>query len=204
MNATTRAALCSSSSECWNSPSHILDSVYRVLGHVDLDPCSNMDWFWDIGLKTHNVRAELHFCERVNGLLQRWDGTVYLNPPYGDQLLPWITKLDYEYRAGHVTEAIVLIPGRLETEWFNILSPHYIRCEILTRLHFSNSKNSATFPSVLFYLGTRENRFIEEFKQYGNIVKCIAPSTYERKTRRKITGVNLTEERVNVQQMVLL
>ena len=35
------SAYFSSQSEEWNTPTHIVESVQKVLGVIDLDPCSN-------------------------------------------------------------------------------------------------------------------------------------------------------------------
>lgn len=158
-------ALFSSDREEWNTPPEIIKSVIEVLGNIDLDPCSNSDI-------TPNIPADMHYTKGDDGLGRPWMGNVYMNPPYGRDIIDWIKKVVYEYEYGDVSEAIVLVPARTDTKWFKIIN-EYPFCLIEGRLKFSGSKNSATFPSVVFYLGEYEARFIEIFKQHGAIFRRI-------------------------------
>ena len=47
---------------------------------------------------------------------------VYVNPPYGLLIGPWIAKLREELWAGRVSEAIALVPARTDTEWWERLT----------------------------------------------------------------------------------
>jgi len=158
------AAMFSSDSPEWYTPPGIIDAVRELFdGRIDLDPCSNSH-------EAPNVPARVHYTQEDDGLSREWFGTVYMNPPYGRGIMPWIVKIREEYEAGRVTAAVALVPARTDTQWFRILSPKYIRCEVAGRLKFSESKNSATFPSVLFYLGDEVQRFAEVFARFGVIV----------------------------------
>lgn len=55
---------------------------------------------------------ELGECLFCDGLEQRWDGRVWMNPPFGQQAAAWLRKL-----AGH-GNGIALIPARTETAMF--------------------------------------------------------------------------------------
>jgi hypothetical protein len=43
-------------------------------------------------------------------------GASVAQPPYGREVGAWIGKLVDEYNAGRVTEALALIPARVDTE----------------------------------------------------------------------------------------
>jgi hypothetical protein len=55
-------ALKTSASNEWWTPAHILEAVYKILGTVDLDPCS----------PTHEgpVKADKYYTKADNGLKQ--------------------------------------------------------------------------------------------------------------------------------------
>jgi phage N-6-adenine-methyltransferase len=150
----------SSESPEWYTPPEIIQRVEKLFGSIDLDPCSNSH-------KTPNVPAANRFTKDDDGLAQTWKGRVYMNPPYGREIVEWVEKLAAEYEAGNVKEAIALVPARTDTEWFKILREHP-RCFIWGRLNFSQSENSAPFPSVVFYLGKRLASFIKAFRDLGD------------------------------------
>jgi DNA N-6-adenine-methyltransferase (Dam) len=114
------------------------------------------------------VRASATYTEADDGLAQPWHGRTWLNPPYGREIGEWIDKLVSEYETGQVTEAMALIPARVDTQWFRCLDP-YPRCYVYGRLVFSNSENSAPFPAAIPYLGPNVERFIEVFSSVGGI-----------------------------------
>lgn len=121
----------------WNTPL----SLFLLLDHefhFTLDPCS-----------THkNALCKKHFTIKDNGLIQNWDhDIVYCNPPYGREISLWIKK-GFESQ----TTSVFLIPARTDTKWFHDYIYHNPNAEIRFikgRLKFSNSLNSAPFPSMI-------------------------------------------------------
>ena len=107
-------------SDTWLTPPEIL----RPLGHFDLDPCCPTDMPW----KT----AEQMISLPTDGLLERWTGRVWLNPPFGSQAAAWLSKL-----ADH-GNGIALIPARTETRMFydSVWSRADAVCFIRGRPHF--------------------------------------------------------------------
>ena len=63
----------------WISPPEFIAD----LGPFDLDPCGCVPQPWPT--------AETIWCE--NGLLRRWFGRVWMNPPYGPDLGTWLRRL---------------------------------------------------------------------------------------------------------------
>ena len=98
---------------------------------------------------------------------------MYMNPPYGRVINAWVEKLCTEYQAGNVTEAVALVPARVDTEWFSRLGRlEGVRlCFIRGRLKFSEHKNSAPFPSVVIYIGHRIGAFNYAFRNIGDILR---------------------------------
>jgi len=164
------APLFTSDSNEWYTPPEIVSSVLEVFGEVDLDPCSNSH-------VNPNIPAKRHFTKDDDGLSKSWGGKVYMNPPYGRDVRQWVEKIYSEFKDGNVSEAIVLVAGRVDTQWFNILAKAgFIWCAIEGRLCFSNCENNAPFPSVVFFMSGdqgREQEFYWAFKKYGPIYRLI-------------------------------
>ena len=84
----------------WLTPPELV----AALGEFDLDPCSAEDMPWEI--------AKNKYTEKDDGLVQDWEGRVFMNPPYGRLLDPFLHKL-----AGH-GNGIALVFARTETRAF--------------------------------------------------------------------------------------
>jgi hypothetical protein len=102
-------ALMSSRSPEWYSPTQVVELVLRVLEVIDLDPCA------DPG---RAIPAAMHYTESDDGLAHEWRGRIFMNPPYGRVIGVWMSKLAAAFASGHVTEAIALVPARVDTRWW--------------------------------------------------------------------------------------
>ncbi len=145
----------------WNTPSHVVNMASAVLGVIDLDPCSNSK-------ETPNVPALEHFTAVDDGLHREWNGSVYMNPPYGRGIVEWVQHLVNEFDSGRVSEAIALVPARTDARWFQLFAPHW-RCFVKGRLKFGNNISAAPFPSVAVYLGAQPEQFRSVFTHLGAI-----------------------------------
>lgn len=137
--ANINACLSSASSE-WTTP----DWLFRKLDeefHFNLDPCST----------DANAKCKNNFTLAEDGLAQDWAGhSVFCNPPYGRSIGLWVEKCFNESRKAG-TVVVLLIPARTDTKYFHKYIYHKaneIRF-IEGRLHFSNSKAGAPFPSMI-------------------------------------------------------
>ena len=72
-----------------------------------------------------------------------------MNPPYGTETGKWLKKA-YEESLDGAT-VVCLIPARPDSRyWHDIILPYAAQISFIKgRLHFSNSKNTAGFPSAL-------------------------------------------------------
>ena len=129
----------------WLTPPEII----RLLGPFDLDPCAPVTRPWDTAAK--------HYTVEDDGLTQPWEGRVWLNPPYGDQVERWMTRL-----ANHGT-GTALIFARTETEAF--FRTVWQRADAVLflygRLYFHHVSGqraaaNAGAPSVLVAYGERD------------------------------------------------
>jgi len=129
--------------ETWLTPPNIL----HELGYFDLDPCAapNMPW----------RTAGTMLTEEDDGLSVEWSGRVFMNPPYGRKLPPFLKKLS-EYGDG-----IALVFARTETRAFHdYVWPHADAIMFLKgRLKFfrpdGTQGDSAGAPSCLIAYGER-------------------------------------------------
>jgi len=80
-------------------------SIIAALGPFDLDPCAPIDQPYPTAARA--------FTRRDNGLLQRWSGRVWLNPPYTEsEIKRWLGRM-----AEH-DHGTALIFARTETDAF--------------------------------------------------------------------------------------
>lgn len=90
----------------WLTPPDIVEA----LGPFDMDPCvpDHMPWRTAARMLT---KAE-------NGLVVPWEGTVWLNPPYGRDSVPFLEKMA-QHRNG-----VALLFGRTDTKaWHELVFP---------------------------------------------------------------------------------
>ncbi len=150
------------------TPRGFLDLVHSVFDDdPDLDPCSN-------SLTAPNVRARQHFTAAEDGLNRAWHGRVFMNPPYGRDIVGWIEKLRREFEQGNVLEAIALLPARTDTEWFNTLTAKTddaVICFLHGRLVFIGNTDPAPFPSMAVYFGPHHDRFARVFVDAGSLMQ---------------------------------
>ena len=100
------------------------------------------------------------FTEKENGLNRPWTNPTYVNPPYNRMIRLWLEKVFEEENKG--ITSVFLLPARTDTQWFHDYVYNKPKVElrfIRGRLRFSNSTNSAPFPSmiVIFYQTIRHN-----------------------------------------------
>jgi hypothetical protein len=166
----TRPANFSSASNEWYTPAEYVNAAREVMGGIDLDPASNP-------LANETVRAARYYVQEDDGLAQTWYGRVFLNPPYGvtdgeSNAGVWARKLIGEYRAGNVSEAVLLVNANTERKWFAPLWDFPI-CLTNHRIQFYTPDGVGAQPvdgNALVYLGSNLPRFVEVFSRFGEVV----------------------------------
>lgn len=126
----------------WITPPEIIQK-FPVF---DLDPCAPEIRFQET--------AKKYYTKREDGLKHTWNGSVWLNPPYGLQTAKWLQKM-----ADH-NNGICLIFARTETKMFfdHVWEKATAILFIKNRLYFYHSngqkaKGNAGAPSVLIAYG---------------------------------------------------
>jgi len=132
-------ALFSSKKHDWETPQDLYEELDKEF-NFNLDPCSS----------DSNHKCDKYFTIEDNGLEQDWRGhNVFVNPPYGRQIKHWVEKSYNEGQKPNTT-VVMLIPARTDTRYFHDYIYHKAEIRFIKgRLKFSNSKNSAPFPSMI-------------------------------------------------------
>jgi ParB family chromosome partitioning protein len=155
----------------WWTPVKYIDFAIEVMGAIDLDPASCEDANRIIGAKEYYS---------TNGELKSWHGRIWLNPPYGKQTKLFINRLLYEFKCGHVSQAIVLLNViTLDRSWFKPLWQfpicfHYGRVKFDSPDVLSGKIKSVSTPptgSLFAYLGPNEARFAQVFARVGAVMR---------------------------------
>lgn len=146
----------------WYTPSHIIDKVYNVLHHIDVDPASN-----EIAQET--VKASTYYTEETNGLDKNWIGQIWCNPPYDAKNIKAFTKkFAEEYENGNMQEGIILTNSGTDTLWNQNIAK-YLQAYTIGRLSFiqpdGTEKGKGGRGQVFTYVGNNKEKFMEVFTQ---------------------------------------
>ena len=158
----------------WYTPPQFIESARLVMGSIDTDPASNP-------IANATVKATRFFTKDEDGLKQKWEGNVWMNPPYAQPLVArFAEKLVAELDAGSITQAIVLVNNATETQWFQTIHRRATAvCFNKARIKFLDPNGKPGAPlqgQVVLYFGTSIQRFLDEFAQHGECVVKAPPA----------------------------
>lgn len=175
------------------TPPDIIEAARSVLGVIELDPAS-------CAKANQKVKAKAYFTESDNGLLQKWQGKIWLNHPWGSKenkcvakckkkrctkrgfhLLKdfpgnqaWIDKLSNSYQNGDVTEALCITYASTSENWFKALKSKYALCLLDGRTSFLAPDGTPLIQNtkgcVVTYMGKDISRFNRYFSRYGDVL----------------------------------
>ncbi|HEV7523028.1 MAG TPA: DNA N-6-adenine-methyltransferase [Candidatus Angelobacter sp.] len=172
--------------ELWLTPPQLL----HPLGEFDLDPCACPE-------PRPFPTARHHIALPQNGLTADWVGRVWLNPPYGDKIGPWM-----EHMAQHGS-GIALTFARTETDFWQTWIWPFAKALLFLkgRLNFylpdgSRSAYNAGGPSVLIAYSNSDATILQRSGIAGAIVE-----PFQLNTRRAATRNG--DDRVGTQNPVL-
>jgi hypothetical protein len=142
-------------------------AIIHALGTFDLDPCACP------GQSKMSRTAVKMIAPPSDGLSVKWKGRVWLNPPYGDSLTPWIKRL-----AEH-GNGIALVPARTEVEswfWPYVWEAADAVLFIRGRLYFyrpdgTKAKGNAGHGSVLVAYGQENTEILSVCEVRGRYVR---------------------------------
>lgn len=137
----------------WETPTdfyNLLDEEF----HFKLDPCCNID----------NQKCEFGYTLKEDGLKMPWSpfGSVFMNPPYGKEIVRWMKKAYEESLEGCIV--VCLIPSRTDTDWFHdYVSEAYEIRFIHHRINFVGGPSGSPFPSVVVVFDSRRSFRVVRF-----------------------------------------
>lgn len=165
--------LTSSETNEWYTPKWLLELARECMGHIDLDPAS-------CAFAQQTVQADTWYNGVwVDGLQHEWHGNVWLNPPYGrtknqSNAGIWATKLEQEYEANHVTQAILLVNSAHGYDWYERLWRRYPVICVRDRIRFVNENGVTAGQSkkaqTLVYFGRQWSTFRKTFQHLGRYI----------------------------------
>ena len=138
--------------------------IVKELGPFDLDPCSPVNRPWDT--------AKKHYTYIDNGIAQKWEGRIWLNPPYGKEAGSWLRKL------GNHKNGIALIFARTETDmffkyvWKTATALLFIRGRLF--FHYvdgTKAKANSGAPSVLIAYDEYNSDILKKCNIEGKYIK---------------------------------
>ncbi len=150
----------------WYTPSNIIEAARRAMGGIDLDPASCEE-------ANRTVRADRFFSIAQDGLLQPWEGRVWLNPPFGAvDTRAFISRAVNLFDRGVIEQACILIPHTPGCGVFNTLVGRFANCHPRDFVWFDRpglKRQKIQFPVVMFYLGVITESFAEHFSAIGAV-----------------------------------
>lgn len=123
-------AMFTSINSKWATPSLFYNKLNR-LWQFTLDPCADED----------SHCCDKYYTEEDDGLSQPWaNERVFMNPPYGRDIYPWLKK-SYEEAMEHDALVVALIPARVGTVWYDdFVRGKALEISVRGRLTFGTNK----------------------------------------------------------------
>jgi len=151
----------------WYTPPEYINAARSAMGDIDCDPASS-------AIANKTVKAEIYFTEKENGLANKWNGRVWMNPPYAQPLCQqFCSALVEKYQAKEIEQACVLVNNATETVWQQeMLSACAAVCFVKGRVRFIDIAGNPGAPlqgQVLLYFGNSVTTFKKHFESFGLI-----------------------------------
>lgn len=145
----------------WFTPIYVIHKVKKVFdGWISLDACS----CYQANIR---VKAEQYYTKEDSCLNKTWNGKVFLNPPYSNDILSIVLrKAVMSYKFGDIEELIILTNSGTDTKWNQIIKDG-VQAYTIGRISFIDENGvKAGTPGrgqVFTYFGNNRQKFIEEF-----------------------------------------
>ncbi len=127
--------MTSSKDMTWATPQEWFDYLNLEFDFT-LDPCCQHE----------TAKCAKHYTPAENGLAQSWqDERVFMNPPYGREIGPWMRKA-YEEARDNGALVVCFVPARVDTQWWH---RYAVKGEVrypVGRVKFAGAEESAPFP----------------------------------------------------------
>jgi phage N-6-adenine-methyltransferase len=95
----------SSADENWGTPQAFFDALDE-----------EFQFSLDAAASASNHKCECYYTKEEDGLIQRWSGRIFCNPPYGNMTAAFMRKATAERDNCEVI--VMLVPARTSTQWW--------------------------------------------------------------------------------------
>lgn len=153
----------------WYTPKEYIESARTVMGSIDTDPASSEQ-------ANKTVMAEKYYTFREDGIIQKWSGNVWMNPPYSQPLIShfctaWVAK----WNSGEFNQGLILVNNATDTNWFqSVMKCSAAICFIKGRIKFidmgGNASGAPLQGQAIIYYGNKIKNFATEFSKYGQVL----------------------------------
>lgn len=127
----------SSATDNWATPQDFFDKLHKVF-NFQTDVCASAE----------NTKCAKFYDKASNGLEQEWNGSCWMNPPYGRTIGDWMRKA-YESARTNGATVVCLVPARTDTKWWHDTAAHAEVFFVPGRLKFGDAKHNAPFPCAV-------------------------------------------------------
>lgn len=142
------SGMMTSLSDNWETPPEVFEPLNKEFNFT-LDVCASKD----------NAKCKSYYDVDDDGLRCLWQGTCWMNPPYGRQIAKWVKKA-YESSL-HGATVVCLVPARTDTSWWHDYCMKGEVRFIRGRIYFlkdGKKTTAAPFPSaIVIFKGTKDN-----------------------------------------------
>ena len=101
----------------------------------------------DVCASIKNRKCDRYIDKKTDALFQKWIGTIWMNPPYGRDVIKWVRKAYRTFESGHTV--VCLLPASTDTKWFHEFCLRGNVTFLRGRVKFGGSKRTAPFPSMI-------------------------------------------------------
>ena len=135
--------LFTSDKNYWETPQDFFDELHE-----------KYEFTLDAAATDENAKLPNYYTVEDDALKQKWEGRVFVNPPYGREIKHWVEKAYKESLEPYNECVVMLIPSRTDTiYWHEYIFGKAKDIDFLKgRLKFEidgEPRDAAPFPSAL-------------------------------------------------------
>ena len=162
--------MASKNSDNYYTPSALIEIERRVMGGVDLDPCSS-----ELANKTVQANR-IYTLENSMFRNSLACESMHFNPPYSNPA-PYVDRVVFEFEQGNIGQVCGVLNVDCSTRWFaEIKKIATAYCFLSERIQFDKANELQTEITetggnsrcqFYFYAGHNTTGFIKEFESLG-------------------------------------
>ena len=153
----------------WYTPSKYIELARKAMGGIDTDPASS-------AIANRTVKAKTFYTVDDDGRNQKWEGRVFLNPPYAQPLMSEFAEaVSGKFESGEIKQACILVNNATETQWFQrMLGVASAVCFPKSRIKFMDPSGVPSGAPLqgqaIIYMGDKVKTFAAVFADEGAVL----------------------------------